>query len=236
MDESVEQREKTICGLFAQSAIRFAEHVAIRNVQPMGNEPQEITYARLEEDVARVAAALHRMHVRKGDRVALISRPRIRFATCVLAALKLGAWVVPIDPEFTTHELGTLLGHADPKIVVGSSDVSARLLESGVPFVDLDDSVGIPFAALLDEPVGSFPGPEGRDIAFLAYTSGTTGDPKGVMLSHANIVADLVNGTKVIPVLPDDVFLAIAPWHHILGLVACLVLPLYGDWRRWPDR
>ena len=48
------------------------------------------------------------------------------------------------------------------------------------------------------------------------------------MLSHGNIAADLVNGTQVIPVFPDDVFLAIAPWHHILGLVACLILPLYG--------
>ena len=48
------------------------------------------------------------------------------------------------------------------------------------------------------------------------------------MLSHANVLSDLAHGTKVIPIYPDDVLLSIALWHHILGLVACLILPFYG--------
>jgi long-chain acyl-CoA synthetase len=220
--------ERTLDDLLNESCVRWPHHVAIRNAAAIPCEPQEITYAELNDVVRRLAAGLARLGVRKGDRVAIISGPRIRFAASVFAILRLGAWVVPLDPTYTCEELAALLAHADPRIVLGADGVQSRLPKAGGSFVDLDDVADLPFSALLADGVLPEERPLAADIAFLAYTSGTTGDPKGVMLSHSNIVADLTNGTQVIAILPDDVLLGIAPWHHILGLVAGLILPIYG--------
>lgn len=218
---------KTLVDLFATSCALYSERVAIRNSRPVSAEPVDITYRQLEELVRELAAGLAASGVKRGDRVALIAEPRIRFAAVAFATLRLGAWLVPLDPSLTREEITTLLGHADPKLIFGTADVRAKL-GAEPAIVDLDDVGDRTFSSLLTDREPPAIGPTSDDIAFLAYTSGTTGDPKGVMLSHANVVADLENGTQVIAMLPDDVLLAIAPWHHILGLVACLVLPLYG--------
>ncbi len=226
--EEVPDALRTIPGLFRRSAERYKDHPAVRNTADIPREPREITYGELEELAERLAAGLETAGLRRGDRVAIISRPRIRYAAAVLAVLKLGAWVVPLDPSFTADELTRLLKHAGVSHVFAGEAVFEKLDAYPAERIDLDDAGGRTFDSLLvDGKVEAAP-PTPEDIAFLAYTSGTTGDPKGVMLSHGNIAADLINGTKVIPVFPSDVFLAIAPWHHILGLVACLILPLYG--------
>ncbi|MEW5826223.1 MAG: AMP-binding protein [Candidatus Bipolaricaulota bacterium] len=220
--------DRTLNDVFRRACTTFPDHVVIRNPGPVPCEPAEVTYEELRALVDRTAAGLASLGVGKGDRVALISRPRIRFAAATFAALRLGAWVMPLDPSLTREELAALFAHAEPKAALGEGDVGLRIPEETCPYIDLDDARGRTFGSLLGE--GPLPDVvvEASDTAFLAYTSGTTGDPKGVMLSHGNVVADLANGTQVIAMLADDVLLSIAPWHHILGLVACLVLPIYG--------
>ena len=66
-----------------------------------------------------------------------------------------------------------------------------------------------------------------QDLAVLAYTSGTTGRAKGVMLTHGNLMADTVLSTRVMPMSEKDVFLGIAPWHHALGLTSSVLVPLH---------
>jgi len=220
--------EWTIPSLFARSVAQFADHPAIRNVREVEREPAEIGYRELDELSDRLAAGLAARGISPGERVALIAKPRIRYAAALLAVWKRGAWVVPIDPTWTREEIAEVFESARPKLAFASNDLFGRLPDGGAVRVDLDDRIAPTFDGLLDgdacEPVPVSP----DDIAILAYTSGTTGQSKGVMLSHGNIAADLINGTQVIPVFAGDVFLSIAPWHHILGLVACLILPLYG--------
>lgn len=218
----------TIHELFAQSAERFPEHVAVRNTKPWPNEPEAITYRELAELTDRLAAGLQGAGIEKGDRIAVVSRPRIRYAAVVLAILKAGAWVVPIDPALTRREIAVLLHHAEPKVAFAGGDLLGKLPKDGMKRIDLDDGSDPTFEGLCSDTALAAPAVSAQDIAVLAYTSGTTGRPKGVLLSHGNIASDLLHGTKVIPILPDDVLLSIAPWHHILGLVACLILPLYG--------
>ena len=217
-----------IHALFSESVGRYPGHIAVRNTKSQQGEPAEITYAELDRLSDAVARGLTDAGVGKGDRIVLISPPRIRFAATALAAFKLGAWFVPFDPTLTREEVGVLIEHAQPKAVFATSDSLQRIPRGEFLLVDLDDASSGAFRDLCVE--GAFEdatvAPE--DIAVLAYTSGTTGHPKGVQLSHGNIAADLIHGTKVIPILSDDVLLSIAPWHHILGLVACLILPLYG--------
>jgi len=220
--------EWTIPLLFGRSAAQYADRPAVRNAKEIPGEPPEITYRGLEEMSDQTAAGLADHGIGPGDRVALISAPRIRYAAALLAVWKRGAWAVPIDPSWTREEVAEVFDRARPKLTFAPSDAFTRLPDDGSIRIDLGDRVAPTFRDLLAasprEPVPVKP----DDIAVLAYTSGTTGQSKGVMLSHGNIAADLVHGTKVIPVFPGDVFLSIAPWHHILGLVACLILPLYG--------
>jgi len=218
---------ETIHRMFDETTATHPDHVAVRNTSTIASEAEEITYRALAEESLRLAAGLAGLGIEKGDRVAILSRPRIRFASAALALMRLGAWIVPIDPSFTKEEVATISEHASVKAFFASNERFDRIPED-VLRIDLDDASGTHYAALLAESAPPNVEMDEADIAFLAYTSGTTGDAKGVMLSHGNIMSDLVQGTKVIPILPDDVLLSIAPWHHILGLVACLILPFFG--------
>ena len=218
---------QTIPEMVRATVDRHPEHIAVRNTRDQKAEPQAMTYAELDRVSSALAGGLRGLGIRPGDRVALMSTPRTRFPVCLLGILKTGAWVVPIDPSFTREEATSILTHAEAKAVFASNALFDRLPE-GLARIDLDDETPIPFSSMLRDRSAAPPPVRTDDIAILAYTSGTTGDAKGVMLSHANILADLFHGTKVIPVFPDDVFLFIAPWHHILGLVTGLFLPFYG--------
>jgi len=218
---------ETIHGMFDRSAERFPDHVAVRNVAEVSCEPAEVTYEDLARESRSLAFGLAEIGVEKGDRVALISPPRIRFAAAVFGALRRGASVVPIDPSFTAEEIESIVRHAEPKVVFAPGTIFERIPPDLVR-IDLDDVRDRTYASVLSEKPVPDADTSSHDIAFLAYTSGTTGGAKGVMLSHGNVLSDLTHGTKVIPIFDDDVLLSIAPWHHILGLVACLILPIYG--------
>lgn len=220
--------QPTLHDLFARSVARYPDHIAVRNTRSLPVEPDEISYAELDRLSDRLAAGLQRAGVEKGDRIVIISRPRIRYAAVVFATLKVGAWVVPFDPSLTREEIAVLIAHAQPKVVFASEDLIDRMPTTYGVLVDLDDPSETGFEGFCADGSLEIPELDERGIAVLAYTSGTTGSPKGVLLSHGNIASDLIHGTKVIPIFPDDVLLSIAPWHHILGLVACLILPLYG--------
>lgn len=218
---------KTIPQMFDDVSARFPDHIAVRNTAEVACEATQATYRELAEDSHRVAAGLAALGIGKGDRVVIISRPRIRFAATVLGVLRLGAWVVPVDPAYTARELEAIARHAEPKAFFAPGMLFDRI-PCGALRIDLDDREDPTYTSLLSDRLAPDIEVGLSDTAFLAYTSGTTGNAKGVMLSHDNVMSDLVHGTKVIPIHPDDVLLSIAPWHHILGLVACLILPLYG--------
>jgi len=220
---------QTIPESFRRTVNRVPERLAIRNTQPVAGEPDEIRYRELDEQSDRVAAALAMHGVRKGDRVAIQSLPRIRFAASLLGILKIGAWAVPLDPLLTVAETDGILHNANPKAAFVERKYVERFLPSVSDVVNLDDSgEGIPFSSFVEV---SAPAPtvcvEPSDIAVLAYTSGTTGGAKGVMLSHGNLMADTVLSTRVMPMSEKDVFLSIAPWHHALGLTSSLLVPLH---------
>ena len=226
----------TLNELFERTIRRFPDRIAIRNTTVCLGEPEEISYADLGREVSQLTAALAAQGVGAGDRVAISSPPRIRFATVAMAAMRCGAWFVPLDPALAAPEAKTLLDHCKPMLTFAPASSHDRLPE-GLHIVDLDDTptAALTYGSLLQNGASALDGIDPLeerlsedDIAILAYTSGTTGDPKGVMLSHGNIAADLVEGTKVIPVNPDDVFLFVAPWHHIMGLTTGLFLPLFA--------
>jgi long-chain acyl-CoA synthetase len=196
----------------------------------------EISYGRLGEMVGRFSAALSELGVSAGDRVALISKPRAAWATSFFAILHCGAVVVPLDPELQKGEIERILAEAEVKgVIVSGGKVDDALsakdgILSNAFIVSMDrtkeDDVAFLDALLL----GKTPSPradvEPDSLAILMYTSGTTGNAKGAMLTHANITSNALTAVKAVSLSPEDNFLSIVPWNHIYGLTITLIAPL----------
>jgi long-chain acyl-CoA synthetase len=234
----------TISQLFEESVSAHKDRIALRMPIPKERKRgggiqlvlNEVSYGRLGEMVGRLASALSGLGVSKGDRVGLIAKPRPAWATSFYAILHCGATVVPLDPELQPGEIERILSEAGVKGVIASGGKAADLLamkESSLPdiFVITMDRARDERALFLDAlllgktPLPRVDVPE-DSLAVLMYTSGTTGNAKGAMLTHANLSSNAITAAKVVSLSPEDNFLGIVPWNHIYGLTITLVTPL----------
>ncbi len=178
----------------------------------------EITYERLGEMVGRLASAFVEMGIQPGDRIALISKPRSAWATTFFAVLRCGAVVVPMDPELQKGEIERILREAEVKGIVLSGSKTADILSfretlPNQPFVVSMDRVKDEQVYFLDALLlGKKPLPrvevDPSSLAILMYTSGTTGNAKGAMLTHANITSNAIAAVKVVALSHEDSFLS----------------------------
>jgi amino acid adenylation domain-containing protein len=176
-----------------------------------------LTYARLADEVARVAAT-----VRPGDRVLLLYPPGADYLTAFLGCLSAGAVAVPLYPPRPGAKLDRITAVID--------DCAATLALTTEPLVPLLADLPVPVRATGDlaaaSAIPSRPRPD--DLAFLQYTSGSTGTPKGVMVSHGNLAANLGAIEAGFGIRPDDVVLSWLPMYHDMGLIGTTLLPLYA--------
>lgn len=201
-------------------------------------ESQEISAAQLASNVAEFAAGLAARGLRRGDRIAYLGHNSAVFFETLFAAATLGAVFVPINFRLAADEVRHILTDSGAHTLVVEeghrelveavlNDVPARqhlLVDTDprCPATAVPAAVWTPLSELLG---GGRPGPEpvalyDDDLAMLMYTSGTTGRPKGVMLTHGNIWWNAVNVACAVGTRCDDVNLAIAPLFHIGGLNA----------------
>ena len=235
----------TVSRLFEDAVQTHKDRIALRMPVPKERRSErgtqfvlnEVSYTRLAEMVGRLAAALKELGVGRGDRVALASKPRTAWATSFFAILRCGATVVPLDPELQKGEIERILVEAQVKGIIASGskmDDLVAIREAG----SLSDTFLVSMDRSKDENVhfldalllGKNPLPlvdvAPSDLAVLMYTSGTTGNAKGAMLTHANIASNTLAAQKVVELRSDDRFLSIVPWNHIYGLTMTLVCPL----------
>ena len=180
------------------------------------------SYRELDLAADGVAARLAELAVGAGDRIA-VAMPNVpRFAAAYFGALRAGGVVVPLNTSLTEPEIRAIIGDSGASVLVGSDDfgsLAAGAVSDFVPHVILDE----------DRTSDAAPSPitiEEDDLALLAYTSGTTGEPKGVMLTHGNLLANL-NQQMEVPldrVREEDVVLLALPLFHIFGLNVVLGL------------
>jgi acyl-CoA synthetase (AMP-forming)/AMP-acid ligase II len=192
--------EDTLPALAAASAERRPDRVAVT----VDGEP--VTHAGLDDAAARVAGWLQR-RLRPGDRVLLAAGSSLGFARCYLGALRAGAVVVLANPGYTATELGHLI--ADSGAVLAFADPEPARLLRGLPAVGAGEVPDAPRAGLTPSP---------QDTALLAYTSGTTGRPKGVPLTHRQLVASIRSAMAAWRWNPDDVLVHALPLYHQHGL------------------
>ncbi|WP_317443975.1 4-coumarate--CoA ligase family protein [Streptomyces collinus] len=200
-----------------------------------GTDGTTLTYAQVDRSHRRLAAALAEAGVRKGDVLALHSPNTIAFPTAFYAATRAGASVTTVHPLATPEEFAKQLGDSAARWIVTVSPLlqSARRaaeLAGGVREIFVCDSAP-GHRSLLDMLATTAPEPDlafdpAEDIAALPYSSGTTGVPKGVMLTHRQIATNLAQLEPAVPAGPGDRILAVLPFFHIYGLTALMNAPL----------
>lgn len=220
-----------LVSLFERSAALYGDRPMFGVKTPHGW--RWITYREIGNGVARLRAALKRLGVGKGDRVAIISRNSVEWVVCAYATYGLGAMFVPMyesqrpeDWEFIIRDSGAVvLFIADHEIAERVRAFRAEIdtlrhaviMESArnVLYTDCDYYRDL----IEDTELVMSPSvrPEPDDIACLIYTSGTTGKPKGVMLSHRNVCSNISSVREQFPLSEEDRSLSFLPWAHSFG-------------------
>jgi fatty-acyl-CoA synthase len=177
-------------------------------------EAEVRSFGELDERANRLASALATRGVGAGVTVAILMYNRIEFVESFLAVQRLGACAVPVNFRLSAEEAGYVL--ADSGSVLAIVDPELVPLAGEVPTLVVGDPYEQALAAGSPEPPEVLVDDE--DLAFLMYTSGTTGRPKGAMLSHKNLVVNTTNWLYEVGARPDDVWLSGLPLFHIGGL------------------
>ncbi|MFF3317482.1 4-coumarate--CoA ligase family protein [Streptomyces sp. NPDC003035] len=194
-----------------------------------------LTYAQVDAFHRRVAAGLAEAGVRKGDVLALHSPNTVLFPIAFYAATRAGASVTTVHPLSTPEEFAKQLRDSSARWIVTVSPLlaaarAAAELAGGIEEIFLCDtgedcrSLQSFLASTAPEPAVDIDPDE--DVAALPYSSGTTGVPKGVMLTHTSIATNLAQLEPFIPMGPGDRILAVLPFFHIYGLTALMNAPL----------
>jgi len=183
-----------------------------------------LDYQALQARAARVAAGLARRGVGAGDRVALLLDNRAEFVLALFGCLHLGAIAVPLGTRLQAPEIAYILDHAGARLVIHEDALADRV--GGTC-----DAVALSAFATL-EADGDMPPPhraQEEDTAVILYTSGTTGRPKGAMLSHVNIVHSLMHFQHCMGIGPGDRLLLAVPASHVTGLIALILAAVQGQ-------
>ncbi|HEX5708998.1 MAG TPA: AMP-binding protein [Pyrinomonadaceae bacterium] len=221
--------------LFETSSKRFATRVAMR-VERDGRQEQ-YTYADLHELATRAAGFLAARGVKPADRVLLLSRNAPEWGMSYFGVLKAGATCVPVDPESSTEEILNFVRASDATGIISSREMLGehpalreRLDTEGLTatsvwtfdevFELIDEREEDERLALLPPKVGA------QSLASLIFTSGTTGQPKGVMLTHKNLSNMVSMLSSVFDMSTSDGVLSVLPLHHTFEFSTGFLTPL----------
>jgi long-chain acyl-CoA synthetase len=210
-----------LADLVRASALRSPESIAL--VHGTGAARVELSWADLDHQIDALAASLRtELHLHVGDRVALTLANTPAFVTTYFAALRAGLVAVPINTGYTGSELALRLGDAEAKVVF-CEDAGVHVVEEAVAETHraLIDPAGLESLIAGGRSAGRItPESGGEDLAVLLFTSGTSGRPKGAMLSHRALLANIRQCLMLdpVPMRADDVVLLVLPLFHIYGL------------------
>ncbi len=216
-----------------------------------GNEPaiisngKELTYSELKEGTEKIASSLLSIGIKKGDSIAVWMPNNIHYLPIYFGITAIGAVMVPMNTRYRAHEASYILDNSDARAIF----MVPRFLKMN--YVDILNGIDgldkLEYAIVIDEkadmdmksmPFGKFISRGGsdisdvvssigeEDISQILYTSGTTGKPKGVMLTHKNVCTNAIVTGKIMGVRPDDSYLVPLPLFHSFGLVLGCLTPL----------
>ena len=216
--------DRNVSDLVRAAAERRPDAVAL--VEGEGASRRTVTWAVLEAEIAAAASGLGTLGLHAGDRVGLAMGNSIAFAVAYFGVLRAGMVALPLNTGLTQHEMADLLEQSGAKALL-SDETSRHAAEQAVAathrvLVDaagLDAVVGAGRAHPVTTAVRG-----GEDLAVLLFTSGTSGRPRGAMLTHRALLANLEQASRLepAPMVEDDVVLLVLPLFHVYGLNAGL--------------
>jgi acyl-CoA synthetase (AMP-forming)/AMP-acid ligase II len=191
---------------------------------------ESLTFATLATEIDALAAGLVERQIHPGDVVAIVSPNSILYPVVFHAALRAGAVVTTLNPLYTVEEISHQLSDSGARLVFSVPACLERVDEAagalGVDVVVMGESPDRPDLAELRRDPSGFVAPQidpARALAALPYSSGTTGLPKGVMLTHRNLVANIAQFRHMLDIHDgDDRLVAVLPFFHIYGLTVLM--------------
>lgn len=191
---------------------------------------ERITWGELDRKVTKLAHELIRLGIRSGDHVGIALRNSSEFVIAFYAIARAGAVMVPINPFFSKGESGYIVAQSEVKLVFCGERGCFPALRKEIPTLRLLVSVGfedqefISYTALMEGGIPEEPldGEPSDDLFAILFTSGTTGRPKGAMLTHENVLYPTIAAAKGMECTEEDVFLIPNPLFHIFGVTFIL--------------
>ncbi|WP_087972393.1 long-chain-fatty-acid--CoA ligase [Oceanobacillus rekensis] len=218
--------------ILSETVEKYSDHTAITFFN------QTYTYTQLDKMIKNVASSLSNIGVAKGDTVALMLPNCPQYPISYYAALMCGATIVQINPMYKSSELLHVLNDSGAEVIIVLESLLPRIeevkdatlistiipvsIESDCKFNDYLKDKGLPIPTVDINPM--------EDIAVLQYTGGTTGRSKGAMLSHYNLVANIVQSYATSQVKinkGEERVLTITPLFHVYGMTSCMNLTFY---------
>jgi len=218
---------QTIPALLIDAARRFPDRLALR--QPQGKQVHTWTWSQYLEAAEEIAAGLRALGLQKGEHAIICSETRAEFYIADLGILANGSVAAALYPSYPPEELKRTIVRADAKILfVEDPKTFAKLKDAPVGRIILltGEAEGAISLAQLRTHGRYVAELEPEDNAILYLTSGATGDPKMVMVTHGALVRNVQMGPKVLPLSTDDITVAFLPSAHIAQRVVVELLPI----------
>ncbi len=224
--------------LFLAAVARWPQNIAVemRHAQATAGdeEVEQITYAELRRMAECVGAWLARSGPVRGERAAILAANSPLWVTAYLGIMSAGGVAVPLDTAFTAEQVEKLLRDSGSRYLFSdrrhlpTAEKAAHAVGAKIVLLEPAPDRYFPtLQSMFDAGPGSFvpASLDGDDIAVLLYTSGTTADPKGVVLTHDNLQAEVDAVIHTLEVGPSDAILGVLPLFHALAQMANLLLP-----------
>ena len=224
--------DRTTVGVFFRQAARFGDRALVHHQAAAGSWTVA-TWADLQRSVLAVASALVEAGVKAGDSVVLMSENRLEWIFCDLAIQSVGAVTVPIYPSSPPELAQKIASDSGAVLAIASGELLAAKLTTGghlqhIARMDAEVAQWLTEGPKHDsEVIARLEKIQPQNLCTIVYTSGTTGEPKGVELAHQSLVDVSRAALEVFPLSPDDSMLSFLPYSHVFerinGVFICLM-------------
>ena len=226
-----EHATRTLAGLPRRIHEVIGRHAAeTPDCLALSEDGNEWSYGKLHRSVGEIAEGLRALGMRAGDRMMIVSENRVALAGLLLAASRIDAWAIVVNPRLSARELDQIRDHSGSRrvflTVAISKEAEAHATRYGAEMRVIGPLADIGVTALNEDTAPEPVEPSAKDqVVVLIYTSGTTGTPKGVMLTHENLLFSAKTTADIRRMTPEDKQYIVLPISHIVG-ISLLVMTL----------
>lgn len=209
---------------------RFPNNSFLTDFEGPGSTKNTLTYKQAFDKINCLANFLISQGIKKGDKIAVSGKNSPEWAISYLATLYASGIVIPIDAGLHEPEVKNIILASEPKIILTDDDKAEFISKDfpNIPIYSLNKTNPEKYIYNLkaNQAVTENEASQEDDLAAILFTSGTTGKPKGVMLSHKNLISDGYIAQSILTIYPTDIFYALLPIHHAYTMQAAFICPI----------